>query len=101
MRLAVAVLLPVLAAVGQEPSHWPLISGYRWELTAPGTAAPIVFEVSRRTADEASIASSSPAGRSTITFKTSTSRLDLSSIDFGYGLLALPPGLVYFDFSCS
>jgi len=85
-------------AQGRAADYLPLAVGARWELTAPGVANPMVFDVTGRDGDAYVVRWDNPWIKAQFRFVERGEQVLLAGLDMGAGNAPMPAGTVYFDF---
>jgi hypothetical protein len=93
------MLLGASLGIAITPSYLPLAVGNRWELKSPAESAPMVFEVTGRSADAFLVRWDNPWVKNVVYgFRPGVNQVLLQSLDLGSGAKQLRDGVVYFDF---
>ncbi|MBN9657928.1 MAG: hypothetical protein J0H49_07105 [Acidobacteria bacterium] len=96
-RLAAAVILCVLPASAQSPSHLPLVPGAKWVLTNPAGQS-MTFEVVGREGSAFRVRWQNPWNTADFVLEPSGNKVILKGLDMGQGMANMPPNCVYYDF---
>jgi hypothetical protein len=98
VALGLAVVGCIRAAT-QPVDYLPLSVGNRWQLSSPATVTPMVYEVTGQAGATFLVRWDNPWVKKTVYgFRPSGQQVMLASLDMGKGVMALPDGVVYFDF---